>query len=381
MNTLQAPSRACASGFVSFSVLTMFVTAALFLAGCKDDAVVYGPDDLTNPAVQPAIIFTSPTAGSVGPYKNLYNSAEYQAHFILRFNKLMRKASFVPGTIRVLGFERPVVVTLFERYFIRFEKTSGDDYYNDFLEFAIRDSLSYNYMDYRIGQTYTVVIGTEAEDINGNHLTATYSFSFEPEPSFRVIMTSPKDGSVNNDPSSAVNVHFNSRIDQTIRPRLHIAPQITGAWYFTDYSGDVATFLPSTSFPYNSTYNVTVDAGAADIYNNQLAQQFVSSFRFAPFQLSYSYPQDGAENFPTSTGSFYFQFNGAIDTNSIRPSFSITPPVTGTILTGGGGFTFVFSSSLVPSTAYTITISSGLKAMDGTHLVPPATITFTTGAS
>ncbi len=384
MKTLNLVSQTGNTSIVLSLVLIVLITASLFLIGCKEETIIYGSDDLSNPAVQPRVVFTSPANNSAGPYANLHNSAEYHAHFIVRFNKLMRKSSFMPGTVKVQGFDRPVAVTFFQYYYYRDqilkapEKTTGDDFYNDFLEFSIRDSLNYNVMSYRVGQTYVITIDSLVEDINGNRLSHPFSFFFTPEPVFRIVATSPKNGSTNNDPTyNYITILFNSPVDTDILSKLQISPSLNGGWAIPDGIFPYVTFSLASPFPFNSEYTVTVDQNATDVYHNQLQQSFSSSFSIAPFRIRYSYPRNGQTEVDLSS-TLYVHFNGRIDTSSIRPSLTFTPNVTGVLNIYYYGFDYVGQYLWEPSTTYTMNLSTGVTAFDGTHLSSPATITFTT---
>src|SRR6266852_1654898 len=188
-------------------LLGVFLSVPLsFFEGCKENTiqtVVLGPDDLTNPAIQPRIIFTLPASNTTGPFE-LYSAGENSGlpHFVVRFNKLMSLPSFDPKLIRVEGFDRPVRVILHPHYYpiiwlvkpIKLSKTSSADY-DDILSFSILDSLSYSTPLYRIGGTYTVTVNPGLEDINGNKTSEQYRFIYTPEPYFRVTTIYPEDQS------------------------------------------------------------------------------------------------------------------------------------------------------------------------------------------
>ena len=134
-------------------------TLLIIVSGCKE-----GPprppgnsDQLTDPTVQPRVIFTYPSNNGIGPF-NVFNRAEgyLEPHFVARFNKLMRKSSVTPSSVTCQGFDRPVRVTLFERpiypYRRRAESTSDDDFYSDLLSFRIHESLYfYGVIPYGVG--------------------------------------------------------------------------------------------------------------------------------------------------------------------------------------------------------------------------------------
>ena len=180
--------------YIIVKTLTSVITSLIFLSlsGCTKEGPVGpegppGGEDLTNPNVQPKVLFTYPSNNAIGPF-GIYNRGDgySKPHFTVRFNKLMSKFSVLPGTVTCQGFGRPVIVVLYQPYgggccpSNSGSKASSDDFYSDVLSFSVIDSLGYYYyprMLYRVGQTYTVTIDSTLEDINGNHLGQRFTFS------------------------------------------------------------------------------------------------------------------------------------------------------------------------------------------------------------
>lgn len=356
----------------------------VFMACCREQPT-NGIEDLSNPLVQPRVIFTAPAAHTLGPFDNLFNPIQSNPHFILRFNKLMRKGSFKPGSVSAVGFDRPVAVSLYSSYYFNDPKIGfqevpdGDEYYNDLLEFTINDSMTHVPMNYHVGQMCTIIVGENVEDINGNQVATPFTFSFTPEPYFRVIGTNPKDGSSDNSIGhSEITVQFNSPVTANIFAATTITPQTDGNWEVSNYDPSVVSFLVWRIFlSFNTEYALTINSGVTDVYANPLRRKYSSSFKTAPFKVRYSIPNDG-ESGVGLYSHVYVQFNSKLDTNTIRPSFSLTPYVAGTISLQFNGFVFNPESELQSGTTYTLSLSTDVQAFVGTHLLAPALISFTT---
>ena len=241
-----------------------------------------GGEDLTNPAVQPKVIFTYPSTTATGPF-DIYNRGEGSSkpHFVVRFNKLMSVHSLLPGKVTCRGFDRPVSVVLNRPYF------AGEDYL-DIMSFVIVDS-AYQYikMNYRLGQTYTIAIDSTLEDINGNYLGHRITFSFKPEPSFRVLAISPRDGSKDVERSSTPTIIFNSPIDTSIVAFVGFSPQPGGTWTISQYDSFAVLFLLRNPLAYDSSYTVSVGAGARDVHRNQISRAITSTFTTTAFRVSF----------------------------------------------------------------------------------------------
>jgi hypothetical protein len=76
-----------------------------------------------------------------------------------------------------------------------------------------------------------------------------------------------------------------------------------------------------------------------------------------------------------------FFFNSYIDTGAVRSSFSISPPVDGSFSFFSGATYFYFSANtqLAANTQYTVTLSDQMKSLDGSRILAPYVLTFTTG--
>ncbi|MBI4546561.1 MAG: Ig-like domain-containing protein [Ignavibacteriae bacterium] len=363
--------------------LTLFLLAILVFPGCTEETIISEIDDLSNPNIQPRVIFTLPSNNGVGPF-DLFNRGDNynKPHFVIRFNKLMNTLSFESDMIKVEGFDRPVVVDLFPFFFYRDPEirstSSSSSIYDDVLAFSIRDSLSYQRLSYQVGHTYTVEVEPGLSDINGNTLLGRYQFSFNAEPYFRVLETYPEENDESVSPSSQISIIFNSHVDTSIFPSLQLSPQIEGKWTILSFDLSTVLFRQLQLLPFNTTFTLTVDGNAKDIYGHQIHQAFSSSFKVPAFGVSFNSPENGQVNVELDR-SISFSFNSYIDTGTVRNAFTLSPTVQGDFSIASHNFWFTPFIGFSPRTIYTVTLTTALRASDGTSLPAPYSFSFTTG--
>jgi hypothetical protein len=385
MKTFHAPSRACVSSFVLFIIPIISITALLFTNGCKDETITYSADDLTNPAVQPRVMFTLPENNSTGPFE-LFNNNDYYSkpHFIIRFNKLMDLSSIDLSLIKVVGFDKPVRVDLFRNYYYyplegkasRISKPSNAQYDN-VLSFAIRDSFSYTAAPYGVGRSYIVVINPGLEDINGNKTSEQYRFAYKPEPYFRVLEIYPEAEPEDVSTTASISINFNSRIDNNIFSSLQISPSLEGQWKITGFDSSVAQFQKFNFLPFNSSFTISVLSSAQDSYGNTINHQESSLFSVAPFKVDATSPPGGSTSVRLDA-QVGIGFTGMIDTSTVRTSIAISPSTQVVYYHYGTQTSFRPPIGFIPNTTYTISVSNTLHAYDGTILSAPYTFSFTT---
>ncbi len=366
--------------FTCLILLSLLSIIILFLSGCTKEgpAGPPGSDNLTNPTIDPVVLFTHPGNNSVGPFNLFDKHHNYNLpHFAVRFNKLMNKQSFQTKLVKVQGFDKPVVVDLEREYVYRegFQKSSAS--YDDVLAFAVYDSNSYSTKSvFEVGKSYTVTLEAGIEDINGNTLAMPFQFSFIPEPYFRVLRIDPENGSANVLPGERIYIYFNSPVDAGVFPSLQIAPAIQGDWRITPYDSSVVYYQRWNDLPFDSAFTVTVGSTAKDKHGNQINKLYSSSFSVPSFGVYIVYPLNGSTNVNllSSIGAW---FNGVIDTSSVRRALSITPTLPGTLqMYYDDEFYFLSTNGFDPETHYTVTISTGMKSIDGIPIKSPYQFSF-----
>lgn len=323
--------------------------------------------------------------GNSGPFA-VYDRGDGidKSHFVVRFNKLMSKFTVLPGTVVCTGFDRPVQVRLFQKYIIIIDKApvvssanSGDNYYSDLLAFSIYDSSNnYTKMDYRVGRTYTITLDSTIEDINGNRLGRPFSFSFTPEPYFRVVGFRPRDRSTDVDAELYPVIFFNSSVDQSINSSIQFAPAIYAGWQLSYYDSTIVTTAAPVLLKHSTAYTLTVQQDARDAAGRQVSQSYSTNFTTVSFRLLSSYPTDGMN--VRMNQEVGFNFSGVIDTGSVRGAFQISPIVSANFAIFNRSFYFWARENLSPNTRYTVTLSTSLMAHDSTHIPRGANFSFTT---
>ncbi len=350
----------------------LFSGLFFFSISCKDTTTtIYEPGVLNDPAVMPVALYTFPGAGSVGPYDGFATTVT------VRFNKFMDYATLH----RAVHWSSPAgdvrsdtsVVTL----------NQGDVASIS----PIRTNLGIPFR-FRIGMQYTLNIDASARDVNGNALTVPLSLTFTPEPHFRVKSMTPAAGAVNVN-SGLIQVNFNAAVDTSIHSQIIISPPTPGLWH---YPGSGAIVSDSSQILFQSNlpmltgvfYSMTIGAGAKDRDGNTLSGGFSSSFSTIPFVITQVNPTDGATGLSTATRTIQFTFSDAIDTSTVRSSFSISPAIAGKITFVANNmrvFTFVASADLQPLTVYTVAIDTSLHSATGARMPQKFTSSIATGAA
>ncbi len=334
-------------------------------AGPRGPAGGGGVESLTDPSIQPKVLYTYPPANSVGPYRFPGSSTQLQ----LRFNKIMDRGSLQ----HAIGISSPNTK-------VRIDTSGVFPFGDDFWILSPYDSGGYSYsFKWRVAETYTLRIAGTAKDVNGNFLNPPYSMTFEPEPYFRVVSQNPPDGAIDVRTSNLISIVLNSPIDTSIYSKIHITPPLNGSWW-TYYD---SVYLYYTAFPYalNTHYTLTIDASARDKYGNTLQHDFVTSFTTIGFRVDYTYPSNGDGGI-FSTSWIRVVFTGGIDTGTVRGAFSIDPSVPGFFSnpynTNPYDIRFVPSPQLMPGTAYTVTVDTSLRGANGETLSSPYQFSFAT---
>jgi hypothetical protein len=219
-------------------------------------------------------------------------------------------------------------------------------------------------------------------DINGNPFLTPYEFSFVPEPRFRVVSFMPDTIRPVLSTLTAIEIVFNSEIDQSIIGHVAITPPPPpGDWTLPGYNEDTTSLLYRSfeSFAFNTSYVVTLDSSAHDVAGHSLGLPQTIRFTTLPFSLTQVYPSDGSTGVGL-TGSITFNANGEIDSSTIRASLHFDPPTPGQIsaYANASAFSFVPTDGFLPSTHYTVQVGTALRSAAGDSLVEPYSLSFTT---
>ena len=353
-------------------MLAGLAAVAALLASCGDEELTGPPDadDWLDPAVAPRVVATYPPDGGIGPFNLIVQGYETQPHFTIQLNKLVERRRFRRDWLQIDGFTSPA----------SFELTDRSPYGSDLiavLGVRVLTLDGHRSLYYEIGHTYTVTVDTTLRDVTGRHPELPYRFSFEPEPHFRVVSVVYPDGSPVGS-MAPVALQFNSQPVASIGSSVVIEPAIPGRWGSSPGLTSL-TFSHSQPFAFGGTYTLRVEITAMDTHGNWLPEPFVTSFQVQGFQIEDSYPSDGVGGFWPSE-SIRVRANGIVDSATVRQAFSMQPAVEGTFTWLSQDFRFTPSQDLLSLTPYTVTLSTGLLAWDGTPLSAPYSFTFRTAA-
>ena len=342
----------------------LLLAACLTSITCKQN-VIAPADQLSDPSIKPAVIYTYPARNSTGPFDN------FSTTITVRFNKLMDLTSL--------------------QHAVRFSSLLGDikeDTGRVSLQSGEVASVSPVMTNpnirflWRIGQMYTLRIENTARDINGNNLISPFSMTIKPEPYFRVKSMYPVGGNGIVPLGTQIQLYFNGFVDTTIFSSITITPALTGTWRFGSfYPAGVdssSIFLQGGGMRPGTNYSVSVASGAHDKNGNTMPDGFGSSFTTQNFLVNFTRPSNG-DTSVSPFASVQVFFDADVDTGSVRSAFSINPGLEGLFGLEGQSNSFSFSPILtfVPGTKYTLTIGSTLLSKGGAPLASPYSFSFT----
>ena len=355
------------------STLAGLAVVAVLLASCGDEELT-GPPDSDNgldPTVAPRVVATYPPDGGIGPFNLIVQGYETQPHFTIQLNKLIERHRFSQDWLRIEGFTDPARLELVDR-------SSSGSFLTDVLNVRVTSLATYRPLYYEIGQAYAVTVDTTLRDFTGRQPEQPVRFTFTPEPHFRVVNTwfpqYPQGQPVG--PQDPVGLLFNAPPDANIGNSVAFSPAVPGQW--TTY-GDLgrAIFAHSQPFAFGTTYTLRVESTAMDRLGNRLPGPFVTSFQVQPFEIMGTSPRNGDLGV-SAYARIWVRTNAVLDSTSVAQALHIEPAAPGRIANGITGFDFTPDHDLLAETQYTVTISTGLRAWDGTPLGAPYSFSFTT---
>ena len=357
-------------------------TALAIFAGCGSNPSS-SVNTTTGISYAPSVVWTDPWPGSVGPNIMSPNNV-----VIIRFSTLMDTRSVIHAVtisptdqsvyidtnraapVEGTTFDFPLTPTLI--WITAWADARLDS------RFPPAYQIYYPY--FKVGQLYTVTIGATASDIYGDTLGTPVSFGFTPEPYFRVTNSYPMDGDTGISPLYPdVVVRFNAQIDTgSVAAAFAISPSVTGNGnLFSDTWGFYWYPQADINLGSETRYTVTIAASMKDQNGDLLHSPRSFSFTTQPYAVMSASPTGTGVSM---TSAIYAYCNFLIDSTTIAPSLSVNPAVSGIVTYSGSSFTFDPSVSLAANTVYTVTISTGLRAKNGTAIKSPFTFSFTTGS-
>ena len=135
-------------------------------------------------------------------------------------------------------------------------------------------------VDFAYSTTYSVTIGTIAEDLAGNPLADDFTWDFttgaEPDTTAPTVTGSTPTGT-DVPVSTTITVTFDEAMNEaSVEGAFFIDdPSVTGT---TSWAGNTMTFTPDANLGYSTTYTVTIGTGATDLAGNPLAAEYIWDF-------------------------------------------------------------------------------------------------------
>ncbi|HTK82127.1 MAG TPA: Ig-like domain-containing protein [Bacteroidota bacterium] len=351
-----------------FPILLVISLVSTLLFGCRDGITDGSQPNYLDPSIQPVVLYTYPTTGTVGPFLSLYApGTNYdRPAFYAQFNKAMISKNFVPPCYWCFGFSRPVRIS------------AVYDGPATILFFYIYQLNGVTRNLYEIGHSYTITLDSTLQDVNGNPLSRPFTFTYTPEPYFRVTSSDPADGGVFQYYMPSYNITFNSLINAGILDNIHISPAIDGHWSI-NYDSLGVRFSPTQSLKPATAYTIQVDGNAMDVDHHLIGTPFTARLSTEAMKIVST---DAFPNFQYLSGSSMaslvaFRCTYPVDTSSALSAITVSPPVPITFVNGERPGFFA-ANDFAPSTTYQVTISTNLRAYDGTHLASPVSYSFTT---
>src|ERR1043166_4328847 len=245
--------------------------------------------------------------------------------------------------------------------------------------------------------TYTATITTGMSDLAGNALANSFVWSFTTGATLdttapTVSFTVPANAATGVAISQKIAATFSEAMDPltTTTVTFTLKQGTTPVVGTVTYAGVTATFNPLSDLAPSTTYTATITTGTRDLAGNALASSFVWSFTTgvtpdttAP-TVSVTVPVNAASGVPINQ-NISATFSEAMDPlTTTAVTFTLNQgatPVVGTVTYAGVTTTFNPLNALAPLTAYTATITTGVKDLAGNPLVTGFSWSFTTGAA
>ncbi len=348
------------SGFVLF--LTFF---ALAISGCGGSSGT-GTCSANCPTTVPAVSSNSPSGGATG--------VSVTSTVTATFDMAMNSATLTAATFTLSDSGGAVAGTV--------------SYSSQTATFTPSSALAYN-------TQYTATITTGAQSVAGGALSANYTWSFTtaaaPPPS--VTAATPASG--------ATNVSIGTALTATFSEAMQSSSLNAGTFTLADSSGtsvsgavtydapsDTATFTPSSSLSYATSYTATITTGATASNGAALANGFTWQFNTepapAPPTVTSTTPANGTTGIAIDT-PVAAVFSVAMNATSFSASTFTLTSQGGSGVAGSVSYnpatqtaSFTPSAHLSYGITYTATLTTGIASQSGQSLAANYTWSFTT---
>ena len=206
----------------------------------------------------------------------------------------------------------------------------------------------------------------------------------------RVISTDPINSDINVPVTKIISATFSKVMNPaTINTTTFTLRQgITAVTGLVTYTGSTASFAPTVTLAFNTTYIATITTGAKDMAGNALVNNYVWSFTTAqapadviPPTVISTDPANAATGVAI-TKVIAANFSEAMNPTTINTTTFLlmqgTTPVAGSVTYSGITARFTPNANLIPNIVYTATITTGAKDVAGNALATNYSWTFTT---
>ncbi len=150
---------------------------------------------------------------------------------------------------------------------------------------------------------------------------------------------------------------------QETQSAIQITPAIVGTYAWSD--DHTLVFTPNTPLAKETAYTVTLPAGLHSMSGG--ATEAASSYTFTTIgavRVNSFLPNDGSVRASRNT-QVRVNFDQDVDHNSAQSKFSISPTANGNITWDGDNLVFTPTTPFAFSTTYKISLSPGIKSIDG----------------
>jgi hypothetical protein len=341
---------------ITKKLLVIFSMALIVLMGaCKKDT--YNEPD----AVCPLVLSTIPADGATRVALNQTLSA--------KFNEKMDASTITNESFTLYG-AGPI---------------AGTVSYNDSTAFFNPTS------PLKPNTTYTASITTTVKDLMGNALQTDYVWRFSTGATLSptIIATSPKNNATGVAANKVVTATFSVPMNATtINTGTFLIHQagvpVAGA---VTYSGNTASFTPSSALAANTTYTGRIKASVTDAsgiaMQSDYAWTFSTGSTLAP-TIIFTSPTSNAVGVvynKTVTATFSNQMDPLTITTTSFTLKQNGANIVGAVSTAGSVASFNPTNDLLPGRVYTATITSAVKSVSGTALANNYEWSFTTATA
>ncbi|MFO3796015.1 MAG: Ig-like domain-containing protein, partial [Anaerolineales bacterium] len=244
------------------------------------------------------------------------------------------------------------------------------------------------------GHVYILTIGAQATDQQGVRLGMDWQFTYHTSEALQVAQVFPASGTSGADPTTAITVIFNKPVvplspeetPEALPSPLEFDPPIPGEGRWV--SSSVYIFQPEKPLRGGQTYRGLIRAGLQDVTGIELEEEFRWEFGIRPLRVlevlflnTVSY--DNEERVRLD-GQIQIRFDHPIERATLNRAMRISAPDGSSIPfrtkwnDSSDTVTIIPLKRYQPATRYTLTISTDLRAQDGSLLDAPQSTNFFT---